>query len=44
MRRRKELTNEQFENMGFLVLITVLALLCRFLLFPFESGDYHQFL
>jgi Predicted integral membrane protein len=44
LRRRKELTNEQFENMGFLVLITVLALLCRFLLFPFESGDYHQFL
>ncbi|MBW7573116.1 hypothetical protein [Caproiciproducens faecalis] len=44
MHKHRELTNEQFENMGFLVLITVLAMLCRFLLFPFESGDYHQFL
>lgn len=44
MHKHRELTNEQFENMGFLVLITVLAMLCRFLLFPFESGDYRQFL
>ena len=44
MQKRRELSAEQLENTAFLVLITLLALLGRFLLFPFESGDYHQFL
>lgn len=44
MTERKELTPQQLENGLFLLLITVIALLMRFLLFPFESSDYHQFL
>lgn len=44
MTKRKELTPEQLENGLFLVLITGFALLMRLFLFPFESGDYHQFL
>lgn len=44
MTKRKELTPEQLENGLFLVLITGFALLMRFFLFPFESGDYRQFL
>ena len=40
----RNLNREQLENAAFLFLITVFALLMRFLLFPFESGDYHQFL
>jgi len=32
------------ENILFIVVITVFAMLVRMLLFPFESGDYHQFL
>lgn len=44
MQKRRELSAEQLENTAFLVLITLLAMLGRFLLFPFESGDYHQFL
>nr|WP_319489825.1 hypothetical protein [uncultured Caproiciproducens sp.] len=44
MQKRRELSGEQLENMAFIVLVTVLAMLGRFLLFPFESGDYHQFL
>lgn len=39
-----EFTTEQMENAAFLFLITIIALLMRFLLFPFQSGDYHQFL
>jgi len=40
----RELSREQMENMFFIVLITVFAILVRILLFPFESGDYRQFL
>jgi Gpi18-like mannosyltransferase len=39
-----EFTRRQRENILFLVLITMVALLMRYLLFPFESSDYHQFL
>ena len=41
---RGKLSNEQIENIFFIVLITTCAMLVRVLLFPFESGDYHQFL
>lgn len=44
MSRSSEYTEQQLENAAFLFLITVFALLMRFLLFPFESSDYHQFL
>ncbi len=44
MTERKEFTTEQLENGTFLILITLFALMMRVLLFPFESGDYHQFL
>ncbi len=44
MEQRSEFTTEQLENAAFLFLITLFALLMRVLLFPFESGDYHQFL
>jgi Gpi18-like mannosyltransferase len=40
----RNLSREQAENAAFLFLITVLAILMRVLLFPFESSDYHQFL
>lgn len=43
-RESGELSKEQIENIFFIVLITVFALLVRVLLFPFQSGDYHQFL
>ncbi|NLJ31322.1 MAG: DUF2029 domain-containing protein [Clostridiales bacterium] len=44
MTKRMEFTRRQRENILFLVLITMVALLMRYLLFPFESSDYHQFL
>lgn len=44
MTERKELTPQQLESGLFLLLITAVALLMRFLLFPFESDDYRQFL
>ncbi len=44
MQEHRELSNEQMENVFFIFLITVFAMLVRVLLFPFESGDYHQFL
>jgi Gpi18-like mannosyltransferase len=40
----RNLSREQMENVVLLFLITALAILMRVLLFPFESGDYHQFL
>ena len=43
-REHRELSREQMENILFIVVITVFAMLVRMLLFPFESGDYHQFL
>ncbi len=43
-REHRELSREQIENILFIVVITVFAMLVRILLFPFESGDYHQFL
>lgn len=41
---RREQERIGWENALFFFLITVAALLMRFLLFPIESGDYHQFL
>ena len=41
---RKETKIMSTENILFLAVITFFALLLRVLLFPFESGDYHQFL
>ena len=40
----QERNREQMENAAFLVVITGVAMLVRLSLFPFESGDYHQFL
>lgn len=44
MTERKEPTPRQLKNGLFLLLISAIALAMRFFLFPFESGDYHQFL
>lgn len=44
MVKGSKLTQVQLENCAFLFFITVCALLMRFVLFPFESSDYHQFL
>lgn len=35
---------KKYENIIFLVLITMLALITRYYMFPKESGDYYQFL
>lgn len=40
----RSLSRRQAENIAFFFLVTVLAVLMRILLFPFESCDYHQFL
>lgn len=42
--QRKKHNAKDFENLFFLILITIFAIIVRVLLFPFESGDYHQFL
>lgn len=44
MGRHYEPTRESVENVVFLFIVTVFALLLRVTLFPFESWDYHQFL
>lgn len=44
MSKNSEYVTAQMENAGFIFLITVFAVLMRFFLFPFESGDFHQFL
>lgn len=44
MTHSRVLNRNDLENFAFLFLVTLLALLMRFVLFPFESWDYHQFL
>lgn len=44
MAKSRVWTQSDVENAAFLFLVTVLALLMRFAMFPFESWDYHQFL
>lgn len=44
MERLRRYDGAQWEDAAFLALITAMALLMRLCLFPFESGDYHQFL